>query len=287
MTNGIDSANVVDAVYGDGLPELGDPAENYFEASKIHEASVRWDLPGARRLSQSAELREMATRAGRRYASRPLLPLVPRDLPPTDLSTVILSRRSATAFDPLGGAELPDVAAVLRHGYGLNEPEPHRPVPSRPVPSAGALYPLDLYLVSRRVDGLTKGGLYHFDPFRSGLANLQEAEDHHLENAFSDNPLSRDATFVVIISASFWRSRFKYGQRALRFVLMEAGHVAQNLTLTAAALGLASRCFGGFLDEHLTAVLTDHNGVDDAAVYAIVFGRAVSDNRTTLDKERA
>lgn len=269
MSEQLDSANLVDLVYLPGVPGQDDPAENYFEASKVHAESVRWDLPGAARLARSPELRTMAGRSARRYDSRPVVPLpkaAPCDAP---LGELLASRRSATAF---GGGPVPlDVlAGVLDRSYGLVTPRGTTWL--RPAPSAGALHPLDLFVVNRTVVGLRTGGLYHFDPFRRLLADVGDCHHAALEEALQAPAVTADPSFVVVVSAMFWRSRFKYGQRSLRFVLMEAGHVVQNLTLVALAHGLHSRPLGGFQDDLLTALLPDHNGVDDAAVYAVPIG---------------
>jgi SagB-type dehydrogenase family enzyme len=71
----------------------------------------------------------------------------------------------------------------------------------------------------------------------------------------------------------FWRSRFKYGQRAYRFTLLEAGHVAQNALLAAAALGLAAVPLGGFYDRKVDAFL-GVDGLQEAALYLLPVGSA-------------
>lgn len=264
----IHGSNVLDIVYTDGVPGIDDPAENYFQASKLYSAALPWDVPGVVALEQSAELREMAARSGRWYPSRPTVAL-PEPAPLTaDLAQVLDSRRSAQGF---GGGEvgLDVLAGVLRRTYGINRWQGHQGF--RPTPSGGALYPLDLYVVARRVTGL-RPGLYHFDPFRGVLADLGEIDLDAFDGCGNQAEMSGQAAFGLILSASFWRSRFKYGQRSLRFVLMESGHLAQNLLLVATGYGLPSRLIGGFDDDPLTALLPDHNGVDDAPVYVVLIG---------------
>ena len=69
----------------------------------------------------------------------------------------------------------------------------------------------------------------------------------------------------------FWRSRFKYGARAYRFALMEAGHVGQNLLLAAAALGLDAVPLGGFYDRNVDAFL-GVDGIYEASLYLVPVG---------------
>ncbi|MCO1574611.1 SagB/ThcOx family dehydrogenase [Crossiella sp. SN42] len=266
----VDSANLVDVVYsGGGLPGAGDPAEDYFEASKLYLSSAQWDVPGAQALERSAALRTMTTRAGRRYGSRPALALAEPEPLAADLVTVLTGRRSAMSFGA-GPVGLPVLAGLLRHSYGISGQEGERPL--RPTPSGGALYPLDVFVIAQRVPGLTANGLYHFDPFRNVLADLGAVSPTALGECLNPPGLPPSASVTLVLSASFWRSRFKYGQRALRFALMEAGHLAQNILLLATAYGLAGRPVGGFLDAGLTALLPDHNGVDDAPLYALLIG---------------
>lgn len=84
--------------------------------------------------------------------------------------------------------------------------------------------------------------------------------------------VAQNASAFVIISATFWRSRFKYSQRALRFCLMESGHVAQNILTVATSIDVQSRLFGGFMDNEVNKVLPDHNGVDDSTLYVVLLG---------------
>ena len=76
---------------------------------------------------------------------------------------------------------------------------------------------------------------------------------------------------MVALTGMFWRSRFKYGDRAYRFTLIEAGHVAQNLLLAAAALRLAAVPVGGFYDRAVDAVL-GVDGIYEASLYLVPVG---------------
>lgn len=264
------SANLREIVYNTGVPDVFDPSEDYFEASKLTRDGLAWETPGIPPLLQSPELQKMSTRSSRRYASRPFTQLgEPEDLP-GGLGELLRQRRSCPEF---GGGELSvdQVHRILHHSYGSYEHEHHQL--RRNVPSGGALYPLDLYLVSRRVESLCTGSLHHFDPHRHGLAHLRDEVDlDALDRALLLPEVASRASAYLIISASFWRSRFKYAQRALRFCFMESGHVAQNVALTATSLDVQSRVFGGFIDAEVTDVLWDHNGVDDAPVYVVLLG---------------
>jgi SagB-type dehydrogenase family enzyme len=75
------------------------------------------------------------------------------------------------------------------------------------------------------------------------------------------------------VAAVFGRTRFKYGLRGYRFALLEAGHVAQNVVLTATALGLAAVPLGGFYDRPTDEFL-GLDGVNESTLYTIALGRS-------------
>jgi SagB-type dehydrogenase family enzyme len=118
----------------------------------------------------------------------------------------------------------------------------------RPVPSAGGLYPLELYVSTHNVEGL-EDAIYHYD-----------ARDHELEfrraGLFHDQlarmtlgqDMIRTANVVIFIAAIAERTMWKYGQRGYRYVFLDAGHLGQNLYLTATALDLGIVAIGGFFD---------------------------------------
>ncbi|RZQ62517.1 SagB/ThcOx family dehydrogenase [Amycolatopsis suaedae] len=264
----VESSNLLSVVYRTGIPDIDDPAENYLEASKLYSSTVHHDLPGIVALDQSPELRTMSARAARRYASRLAVDLPEPAALDGTLDAALRARRSADGFGA-GPLRLDLLSSLLRRTYGVTDRDG---LPRRATPSGGALFPLDVFVVPRRVDGLRGNGLYHFDPFRSVLADLGDVDDEALHDCLVSPELSRQSAAVLLVTASFWRSRFKYGQRALRFALIESGHLAQNILLVATGHGLAARPLGGFLDNDLTALLPDHNGVDDAPLYALLVG---------------
>jgi SagB-type dehydrogenase family enzyme len=140
----------------------------------------------------------------------------------------------------------------------------------RPAPSAGALYPLELYAIALRVGGVAPG-LLHYDPYAHCLQRVGDLAPPAFAEALSDESLAERTACALVLTAVFWRSRFKYGQRGYRFALLEAGHVAQNAVLAAAALGVAALPLGGFYDARLDALL-DVDGVDESSLYVLLLG---------------
>jgi SagB-type dehydrogenase family enzyme len=258
------------AVYGAIQPPLDDPAELYHEASKIGVAGGANELAGALRLAASPGLLASSTRAVRRQLHAPVVDLGPSEPLTMTLGDAIRRRRSTRAFasTPLPLAAL---AAMLRAGYGvtgtLRAGADSQPV--RAVPSGGALYPLELTVAAQRVEGLVPG-LYHFDPLDDTLEQLRTGTmPTAAATPFADAVAG--AAAVIVVSGVFWRSRFKYGLRGYRFVLLEAGHVVQNLLLAGTALGLAALPLGGFYDRRVDELI-EVDGVDESALYLVCVG---------------
>ena len=160
-------------------------------------------------------------------------------------------RRRASLRD-FSGAELPLVklGRLLYNSYGVTGTlsVDGETTAKRPVPSAGALYPLELYIATQHVEGL-ENAIYHYD-----------ARDHELElrrtGLFHDQlskmtlgqDMIRTANLVIFVAAIAERTMWKYGQRGYRYVFLDAGHLGQNLYLTATALDLSIAGIGGFFD---------------------------------------
>jgi SagB-type dehydrogenase family enzyme len=261
-----------------GADEDGDdPAEAYHEAAKLYPAYGGTQTPGVWALQTNAELRTIvaqSVRRGRQYA-RTALPAF--ELPPLPLAQAVRRRRSVRSFSgsPL---TLPEFGALLRTAYGVTQRltgEGRECIGFRTVPSGGALFPLELYAVVRDVDGLAPA-FYHYDPLDDVLETLPRAvclADIAPAMPWPElEPALAGAAVALIVSGVFWRNRFKYGQRGYRFVLLEAGHVAQNALLAATALELGSVPVGGFYDALLDGAL-GFDGLNEGAIYAILIGR--------------
>lgn len=137
----------------------------------------------------------------------------------------------------------------------------------RTAPSAGATYPLELYVVWEK-------GVYRYDP-RSHRLEARVAQDKRgdLAQAALGQRMVAQAPAVFVISAVYERTGRRYGRRAVRYVHMEAGHVGQNIALQAVALGLGSVPVGAFHDGDVAEVLELPK--DEAPLYIIPVGEPV------------
>jgi SagB-type dehydrogenase family enzyme len=189
------------------------------------------------------------------------------------LTTLVRQRRSCRAFArrPMAASLL---AAVLAAAYGIVESSPlggGTLMLRRAVPSAGGLYPLELYAVARDVDGV-EDGLHHYDAIGHRLELLTRGDlFDRLEPSLYPFPFVRDANVVLLLSAVFRRTQKKYGPRGYRYILLEAGHVGQNVCLRATELGLSTLCMGGFVDSPLMRLLGLRDG-REGLVYSVAVG---------------
>jgi SagB-type dehydrogenase family enzyme len=141
----------------------------------------------------------------------------------------------------------------------------------RSVPSAGGLFPMEVYLVARRVDSLPQG-LYHFQVKDTSLVLLREGD---LVPAVWEGTFQQDAAadpaLVLLFSARFDRVTKKYADRGYRYAYMEAGAMYQNVYLEAASLGLGTVVLGAFQDEVLNKFL-EIDGVREAILCVMPVG---------------
>lgn len=244
----------------ESLVRAGDPAEDFHEAAKLYPSFAARQLTLAAHPALAASMK----RSSRRHPHRPRVTLPPAPPCATRLQAALRARRSRPPA-LASTLELVDLA-LLASAY---ESDPSTAL--RPVPSGGALYPLELYVLARRVTGLP-AGTYHLDPFDRALELLDERPPE-LAGAFVDESLADRAAAVAVLTGVFYRSRCKYGLRGYRFALLEAGHLMQALLLLATAAGIDALPLGGFYDAVLDR-LVRANGVDESVLYAVALGRS-------------
>lgn len=152
----------------------------------------------------------------------------------------------------------------------------------RPVPSGGGLYPLELYFVPRNVENI-ESGVYHYSPLVHGLETIRKLEisRQFLSELFLWQPYVGDACLIVLYAAVLERSLRKYTDRGYRYVLLEGGHVAQNVNLAAESLGLGSLNLGGFFDDRI-ATLLDLDMNEEVPLYGTALGTPAHADRAVI-----
>ena len=161
----------------------------------------------------------------------------------------LLKRRSVREYGntPLSLQEVSQLlwaAQGITGAYGM-----------RTAPSAGALYPIELYLVTGRVDELA-AGIYRYRPKGHNLLKLVEGDKRRdLYLAALEQEAVRDAAAAIVIAAVYGRTTIKYGTRGMRYVHMEVGSVAQNIYLQGVSLKLGTVFIGAFDDKKVKRVI--------------------------------
>jgi len=167
----------------------------------------------------------------------------------TPLEQLLAQRRSIRDYQTTA-LELSEIGQLLWAAQGVTDLQG-----LRAAPSAGALYPLELYVVTGRIEGLAQG-VYHYDPRHH---QLMKTSDGDLRDALTRAALSqgwiKPASAVIVFTADYERTTMKYGKRGKRYVHIEVGHAAQNLFLQSESLGLATVVVGAFNDDEVARVL--------------------------------
>ena len=141
----------------------------------------------------------------------------------------------------------------------------------RTAPSAGALYPVETYLSMQNVETI-EAGLFHFQPAEFSLDKLSgEFSGNKVAEAALGQSFLAQAGVVFIWSAILRRNFSKYGHRGMRYILMDAGHISQNLLLAAEALGLGACPVAAFYDDELNALL-GLDGTEESVIYMAAVG---------------
>lgn len=141
----------------------------------------------------------------------------------------------------------------------------------RAAPSAGALYPVETYLVAHKVEGI-EPGIYHYAILNHQLEKLQTGDFRRpLAEAALEQDMVSQASVVFVWTAIFARSKWKYSQRAYRYVYLDAGHIAQNLALAAVALGLGCCPVAALYDDEVNELI-EVDGREESVLYLSAIG---------------
>jgi SagB-type dehydrogenase family enzyme len=199
------------------------------------------------------------------------------------LCETIEKRRSRREFAdrPL---TLEEMAVLLHYSYGLTyshslsgSPKAKGIVQSfRAAPSGGALYPIEIYPALFNVEG-TEPGIYHYNVqnHELELVHLGDYQATLWEYTFRQS-LVKQASFMLVLTGIPARVTWKYRERGYRYILIEAGHIAQNTYLVATASGIGICTIGGFLDDQLCQLMF-LDGVQEFPIYIIAGGKLVCD----------
>lgn len=200
---------------------------------------------------------------------------------PQSFHNVIQARRTQRDFSD-NEITLEVLSLVLHQTYGITG---DMPIPNggtqhfRAAPSGGAMYPAEIYLGIRRVRDVTPG-IYHYN-VRDHALELLSADnpEQSVYEAFCRQEYALRASVTMMISGVMPRNKRKYGERGYRYILLDVGHLAQNLYLSCTAHDLAIMTTCGFFDDELNRLL-QIDGVDEAVLYGAFLGARSTDPKS-------
>lgn len=153
----------------------------------------------------------------------------------------------------------------------------------RTAPSAGALYPLEVYLVVGNVEGLGEGA-YKYNPHEHHLIRIKQGDVRgEFALALGQSGVG-EAGAAIVFFGVYERETVKFGEIGVRYVHMEVGHAAQNVYLQATALNLGTGVIGGFPESRIKKILNAPD--EEQLLYIMPVGRMRPDGETELQQNR-
>lgn len=256
-----------------GAWEDWNPSAGFFHFS-TRDTPYEEDLERIERAIRSLVRREPMPRLAKSYPQARKTPL-PELVRRNEISQVLLARRTWRQFSR-EAISLTDLATLLGLTFGVREWIPingKEELPLKTSPSAGAMHPIEAYVVGQRVENLTPG-IYHYNSVKHELGLLRSrASAREITRFLAGQEWFAGAAAIVFLSAVFPRAQWKYRfPRAYRTVLIEAGHFCQTFCLVATSLGLAPFCTMALAESRIEKAL-GLDGGSEGVIYAAGVGK--------------
>lgn len=192
----------------------------------------------------------------------------------TSIEEALKQRRSIRTYKSLP-LTLQEISQLLWAAQGITSSNGFRT-----TPSAGALYPLELYIVSGNIEKLPPG-VYHYLPGKHQLQKVSDGDIRiMLTQAANGQEAVQSGAVDIVISAEFSRTTNKYGDKGTHFVFMEAGHAAQNIYLQSVSLNLGTVSIGVFDEKRVKEAL----GIKEEPLYILPVGK-IADQANSNKRE--
>ncbi len=221
-------------------------------------------LRGARRFIKTESAQRPAK--VKAYVRMPKIEL-PKPPLGTKLTDALEARASGRDINTKKSISIDELGALF--GYALGA----RNEGSRNYPSGGALFPIETYVIVRRVDGI-ESGAFHYNPLTHTLEHLWSLSgDAELHKSESAGAWANDAAVTIVMTVLWYRNFYKYRDFGYTLALQETGHMGQNILLCAAALDIVACPLSGFEDD-VAAKLLDLDDAIEQPAYVIALGKA-------------
>ncbi|HEX8062270.1 MAG TPA: SagB/ThcOx family dehydrogenase [Allosphingosinicella sp.] len=249
--------------------------ENFHEQTKYHRRTHAGITRNIRNYIQNPSLIARSAASQRDLAGCPALDWPEPAEITGSLADSMASRSSTARADLTGTISALQLSTLLHHAARANRMRRPTLAPSveqwvRPYPSGGALFPIELYVSSAAVPGLPSAVSY-YDTRKHKLRVLPGASPAAVRASETALDNVGTAPCTLILTGVFERSVQKYGPRGYRLALIEAGHLMQNISLVAVALGLKALVSASFYEAEMEQAL-DIDGVSEAALALVIIG---------------
>ncbi len=185
-----------------------------------------------------------------------------------DIDRILSSRRTQRVFPE---REIPEHMISMLLAYACGEVGTETDGrPRRVYPSGGALYPIEIYIQLKNKCEHLAPGMYHYRPDLHALEALSTPSVQGTDSLFAYE-WAHKAPITIFLTCAFSRTVGKYGERAYRYALLEAGHISQNFSLVGEALGLQTVEMGASHDEKIESLLAI-DGSSEVLVHSMVIG---------------
>lgn len=217
--------------------------------------------------------KEWKTTYYKSYQGIPILPLPEVALESANFFNLVAERKSVRGGHR-AGISASDLSAVLKYSCGLQDNARGKDgVRLRAQPSGGARFPLESYVLSLKKENETTPGVYHYNVKNHSLdiLRIRNFSSEDVASLFT-YPWANDCSMALIITSVFDRSAMKYGERAYRYAMIEAGHIGQGVYLAGSSRNIGVVGMGGTHDEALHNLL-DIDGTQESLVYALMLSK--------------
>jgi SagB-type dehydrogenase family enzyme len=225
-------------------------------------------------------------RTHKSYRSAELIPLVSTvNTVKADFVETVMARRANRSLRGDQWVRLQSFSNCLRIAYSSRRGVEGLPQ-SRTAPSGGRRYPLELYVVVQRVEGVP-AGIYHYNSESFGLARLESSKNEiDLMACFpAERTIVGNAAAVILITSVMKRTVQRYGARGWKIALLDAGHLGQNIWLAATAVGLGCTALAGGVDASISRLLqTDETQEPFLLAYGVGVTATTCASGETADK---
>jgi SagB-type dehydrogenase family enzyme len=191
---------------------------------------------------------------------------------PSSFAELLRKRRSVRSYSQ-ESLSISELSFLLWACTGIQRRQ--RDHDFRTAPSAGALYPIETYVLANSVESLEKG-IYHYNIRSHSLEELELGDfAQRMAEAALGQDMCKEAPVTFVWTAIFERMKWKYKQRAYRYVYLDAGHMAQNLSLAATSIDLGTCQIGAIFDDEVNRII-GVDGDEESSIYLSVVGHCKS-----------